>query len=197
MMSKNKKGLWWSLGFVVAFASLMMFGLKQNSNFTPSALAGKQIPEFEARFYPIGQFSTQNLAKIPRWRVLNFWSSTCYVCKQEARELQEFYQNITLLNSQTPELLSVNIQDTVETVRTWQQTFKQTFPVILDKDGHISILFGVTGTPETFLIDPSGKVRYRIAGAINTNFLLDFIQWFESHPNASEGEARAQFIKSK
>ncbi len=186
----------WSLIFLAVFTGLMAFGLKQNSNFTPSALVGKSVPKFEANLYPIGKFYSESLNNTSRWTVLNFWSSTCYVCREEAAELENFYQNVSLQNKHNPQIISINIQEGVESVANWQRSYKQTFPVVLDKDGHISILFGVTGTPETFLIDRKGIVRYRVAGAISTKFILNFIEWFETHPEASEQEARKNFIEA-
>jgi len=196
MTIKNKKPLLISLVAFAIFMGLMLFGLKQNANFTPSALVGKPVPEFDANLFPIGKFNSSTIGKNHTWTVVNFWASTCYVCRQEANELEQFYQQVSLANQDAPQFVSVNIQEDFATVADWQRTYSQTFPVILDADGHISILFGVTGTPETFLIDRDGIVRYRIAGAVSTNFILHFIQWFEQNPNASEHDARKNFIES-
>lgn len=196
MKFKNKKGLFWSMVSVMIFTGLMLFGLKQNANFTPSALVGKTVPEFEADLFPIGKFHSKKILENQTWTVVNFWASTCYVCRAEAEELENFYRNVSLLSDGSPKLVSINIQETVEDVADWQKNFNQSFPVVLDKKGHVSILFGVTGTPETFLIDPDGIVRYRIAGEINTNLILNFIAWFEKNPNASEKEARLNFLET-
>lgn len=196
MNIKKNQSLFIALGAFFVFLGLMLFGLKQNANFTPSALTGKPVPEFDARLFPIGHFNSNKISQNHAWTVINFWASTCYVCRREAKELENFYQTISLRNSDAPQFVSVNIQEEFETVADWQRTYQQTFPVVLDTNGHISILFGVTGTPETFLIDRSGIVRYRIAGAVSVNFILNFIEWFENHPNASEKEARKNFIES-
>lgn len=191
---KNSLFIWISV--LVLFTSLMLFGLKQNVHFTPSALVGKPVPEFEAAVFPLGHFNSNSMIQRQSWTVVNFWTSTCYICRQEAQELERFYKNVSLLNDQTPKFVSINIQEDFQTVADWQRTYEQTFPVILDTKGHISILFGVTGTPETFLIDKNGVVRYRIAGEVNTNFILNFIEWFEQNPTASETDARKKFIES-
>jgi len=196
MKLKTKKGLLWSLVIIIGFTGLMLFGLKQNSNFTPSALIGKSTPEFETNLYPIGKFSSEALLSSSSWKVVNFWASTCYICRLEAEEFQNFYNNVSLLSDEAPQLISINIQENVETIGAWQKQYAQTFPVLMDKDGHISILFGVTGTPETFFVDPEGIVRYRIAGEVNTNFILNFIKWFNTHPDASEKDARIQFVET-
>lgn len=194
-MKSQKKSLFISLSILAIFSGLMLFGLKQNARFTPSALVGKPVPQFEANVFPLGHFKSDAMTG-QAWTVINFWASTCYVCRQEAKELEYFYKKISLRNPDMPQFVSVNIQEDFQTVADWQRTYEQTFPVILDTNGHISILFGVTGTPETFLIDRTGIVRYRIAGEINTNFILNFIEWFEQNPGASEQDARKKFIES-
>ncbi|MBX9839175.1 MAG: redoxin domain-containing protein, partial [Silvanigrellaceae bacterium] len=64
-----------------------------------------------------------------------------------------------------------------------------TFPVVQDTKGLISIQYGVTGTPETFFIDKNSVVRYRIAGPVNKNIILKFIDWLEKNPNSSQDDA--------
>lgn len=193
MKQNNKTGLYWSLICVAVFTALMLFGLKQNANFTPSVLVGKPAPSFTASLYPIGEFQSDIVVNKKKWTVINFWSSTCVVCREEAQELEQFYQTTSGQKNNDPTFISINIQEDVQTIAEWQRDYKQTFPVVMDKNGHISILFGVTGTPETFLIDRDGIVRYRIAGTITTDFIFKFIDWFESHKDATETEARNQF----
>ena len=35
-----------------------------------------------------------------------------------------------------------------------------------DADGRVAIDFGITGAPETFIIDRAGRIRYKYAGPI-------------------------------
>ncbi len=41
--------------------------------------------------------------------------------------------------------------------------------VIADEPGRTGINFGVYGTPETFIIDQQGVIRYKFIGAISPN----------------------------
>mgnify|MGYP003912154507 CR=1 FL=1 len=41
-----------------------------------------------------------------------------------------------------------------------------TWPAIEDTDGKIATDFGVTGVPESYLIDPNGIVRAKIVGGV-------------------------------
>ena len=49
--------------------------------------------------------------------------------------------------------------------------FGKTYPLGLDPGGKTSIDYGVTGVPETFIVDKQGVVRFRQIGAVTTEFL--------------------------
>jgi hypothetical protein len=44
-----------------------------------------------------------------------------------------------------------------------------TFPVYTDDDGRSAINFGVTGVPETYLVDKKGLLRKRVIGGADWN----------------------------
>ena len=56
-----------------------------------------------------------------------------------------------------------------------------------DRNGDAAIDLGVYGTPETFVINPQGKIVYRQVGAINQatwdNILYPIIQQYEGTPH--------------
>jgi cytochrome c biogenesis protein CcmG/thiol:disulfide interchange protein DsbE len=190
---KSNKGLIISIFSVVIFALLMLYGLKHNPSFTPSQLIGKQSPDFEGQLSNGQKFHLLSADSSKSWKIINFWSSSCYVCREEASELQNFYETVSMKNSSFPQLVSVNIQDDSSAINEWQKNYKQTFPVIMDNTGVISINYGVTGTPETFLVDKNNVVRYRIAGTIQKNIILKFTQWLDQNPTATEDMSAQQF----
>ncbi len=71
----------------------------------------------------------------------------------------------------------------------WKRQYGLSFPVLRDSDGTLSVAFGVTGTPESFFVDPAGTVRYRIAGEVTSELLFSFVHWMSTHSQASEQEA--------
>ncbi len=174
---------------VGVFLAFLLFGLKQNPNFNPSQLYGKKSPDFQAKVTDGHVLFFHQLAQDGRWKILNFWSSGCSICRNEAPELENFYKNVSLKSNKYPEFISINIQDNETTIREWQSHYQLTFPVLEDTNGFVSLQFGVTGTPETFLIDPAGIVRYRIAGEIETKTILHFISWLDSHQQAKQNDA--------
>ena len=183
------------------FLTLMIYAMTHDPNALPSQLVGKEYPNFTASLNPVGEINLSEVAGKKRWTVINFWNTTCIVCREEAPELERVYQT-SLNNSSTtpdgikfPTFISVNIQDTNDAITEYKRNFNLSYPVASDKIGKISLDYGVTGTPETFFIDPSGIVRHRVAGSVDMVGLTRFIDWLEKNPNTTSAQATEGFLK--
>jgi cytochrome c biogenesis protein CcmG/thiol:disulfide interchange protein DsbE len=87
--------------------------------------------------------------------VLNVWASWCVPCREEVPLLQKTQENIS---RQGGVVLGVDTQDETGAARDFMTERKATFPSLRDKDRSYVHKFGVTGYPETFLIDRSGRI---------------------------------------
>jgi cytochrome c biogenesis protein CcmG, thiol:disulfide interchange protein DsbE len=183
------------------FLTLMIYAMTHDPNALPSQLVGQSFPNFKANLNPVGEMELAQMAGKNRWTVINFWNTTCVVCREEAPELERMYQTSLQENSSTPDgtkfpiFVSVNIQDTAEAIEAYKRNFNLTYPVVSDKVGKISLDYGVTGTPETFFIDPKGIVRHRVAGAVDLVGLTRFVDWLEKNPNTTSAQAMEGFLK--
>jgi peroxiredoxin len=94
---------------------------------------------------------------------VNFWATWCPPCRDEAPSLQRLYDQ---LGSENFEILAVSIDapSAQGEVAEFSREFGLTFPVLLDpnKDAHRA--YGVTGVPETYMIDPQGRLVERFIG---------------------------------
>jgi cytochrome c biogenesis protein CcmG, thiol:disulfide interchange protein DsbE len=194
MKKKSKTPLVISGIVVGTFLSLMVYAMSRDPNALPSQLVGKSFPAFQAETSHGGKFALQDVAGKGRWVVVNFWSSSCIVCREEAPELERFYRNVSIPGS-GPYFISVNIQDTPEIIREYAKNYGLSYPVVEDRLGSISLDYGVTGTPETFFIDPAGTVRHRVAGNVDSDSILRFVDWLEKNPGVSSQEAMQGFAK--
>jgi cytochrome c biogenesis protein CcmG/thiol:disulfide interchange protein DsbE len=101
------------------------------------------------------------------WVVLNFFDPSCVPCVQEHPEL------VSLANDQQgivggAELYTIINHGTDDEVRSFFATNGGGWPVVSDPDGAISVAFGVSKIPETWIVDPEGVVRARFGGAITS-----------------------------
>ena len=88
--------------------------------------------------------------------VLNVWASWCDPCREEMPLLQKTHEKI---ESQGGVVLGVDTQDASDKAIDFLKRAQATFPSLRDRDRAYGREFGVTGYPETFLIDRKGRSR--------------------------------------
>jgi cytochrome c biogenesis protein CcmG/thiol:disulfide interchange protein DsbE len=128
----------------------------------PSALIGEDLPSFQlTTLYHPEQLLTE---KTLRGRVilLNVWATWCYACTQEQPMLMK------IKNQYHVPLYSIDYKDNPVEAKQWLQKYGNPYILIgNDNTGDTAIDLGVYGTPETFVISPSGKIVYRHIGTID------------------------------
>jgi cytochrome c biogenesis protein CcmG, thiol:disulfide interchange protein DsbE len=96
--------------------------------------------------------------------VLNVWASWCGPCKEEAPYLEQVWQQ-----NRARDLVVVGLdaKDFRADARRFADRYELSFPLVYDGPGNAIDGYGVTGFPETFVIDRDGKVVAGFAGAVN------------------------------
>lgn len=96
---------------------------------------------------------------------LNIWATWCPPCREEMPSMVSLYQK---LKGRNFEMLAVSIDlEGEKVVRPFAVKYGLTFPVLLDPDSKIYRLYGLTGVPESFIVDKSGVIIYKIIGPQN------------------------------
>ena len=96
--------------------------------------------------------------------VVNFWASWCEPCKEEAPRLEAAWQEF---RGEGLVVLGVDSQDFRGDANRFIERFGLTYPNVHDGEGSTLAQFGVTGFPETWFVDRSGKlVGDRIQGPV-------------------------------
>jgi cytochrome c biogenesis protein CcmG, thiol:disulfide interchange protein DsbE len=86
--------------------------------------------------------------------VLNFWASWCVDCKLEAKTLRDAaakWRGRVVF-------VGVDGSDLTSAARRYMRRYDVTYPVVRDVGGSAQGAWGVTGFPETFFVDPRGRV---------------------------------------
>lgn len=132
---------------------LLWRGLYKDPSKIPSPLIGKPAP--------LGAFSSQDLhGKIS---LVNVWASWCDACAQEHPFLLELSQHKV-------RLFGIDYKDQASAAREWLQQHGNPYQrVAMDPTGQAAMDWGVYGTPETFVIDKHGIIRYKQVGPINAD----------------------------
>lgn len=197
MLQKKQNRVFGFVGLstVLIFLGLMLYAMSRDANAVPSQLVGKPAPVAQSNWDNGESFRSSAIVGKGRWVIMNFWSSSCIVCRYEAPELQRFYEEVVLKDPTAPLFVSVNIQDPAELIASYKRSLRLTYPVVADVSGKMSLDYGVYGTPETFFIDPDGRVRHRVAGDVDGQTILTFIRYLEEHPHLDAEEALEAFAR--
>jgi DsbE subfamily thiol:disulfide oxidoreductase len=92
---------------------------------------------------------------------LNMWASWCGPCRTEMPGMDRLYHEF---KGKGFEILAVNVKDKREDALRFLKELKISYPVALDPQGEVGLLYGAWGMPTTYLIDRKGAVLARLWG---------------------------------
>lgn len=98
--------------------------------------------------------------------VLNFWASWCIPCKEEAPFLEQVWRKD---RARGLVVVGVDAKDFRKDARRFMRKYGLTFPIVYDGPGETVARYGVTGFPETFVLDREGRVIEAFIGAVNAD----------------------------
>lgn len=98
---------------------------------------------------------------------INFWASWCAPCKEEMPSIEALFREMSL--SDNFRMVTVLYKDSPSTAHEYLKSMGFTFPVYLDADGKTAKKYGVTGVPETYIVDKKGNLVKKIIGGFDWN----------------------------
>lgn len=158
-----------AVGLVALLLALLVWKLVQGSG--KKVGIGKPAPDFELRRLD-GPGTLQLASLRGKVVVLNFWASWCFPCKQEAPALAAAAKRWP----GRVVVLGVDVNDPTSDARKFARKFKLTYPLVHDNHNVTSPKYGLTGLPETFFIDRSGKLVGHVAAAIDAADLRNGVE---------------------
>lgn len=140
----------------------------QDKTKLPSQLIDREIPKFQVEdLLNSGKYRTE-ADFVGKITLLNVWASWCPSCYVEHPYWKQYASNKDLT------LVGLNYRDTKPKALKFLAEQGDFFEWnLFDKNGRLGIDFGVYGAPETFIIDKSGKVRYRHVGVVTPEVYND------------------------
>lgn len=153
---------------LVAFFVVLAVSKPRGDANVASPLIGNPAPAVQSTLVGGGDFDLAR--RKGSWVVLNFFNSTCVPCRNEHPELVKFAEQQASAEGGA-ELFTVVNDDSDEAVTTFFEKNGGDWDKVRDPDGTIAVAFGVAKVPETWVIDPSGFVRMRVAGEVTASLL--------------------------
>ena len=145
----------------LVLGAMFYLQLGKNTQYMPSALVGEKVPDFTLVSLETDQLITQeDLPDGPY--LINFWGTWCPACHLEHPFLIE-------LADDDVTIIGINYKDEKNLAQQWLAQKGDPYAnVLMDEVGRFGVDMGVTGAPETFVVDHSGVIVYRHQGVINT-----------------------------
>ena len=166
------------LVFVGVLALLTWFGWNifvdrpTTSAAEPTAVrSGRYATDFAINLFTGGNFRlSEQRGKVV---VVNFWASWCPPCKEEAPVLERAWQSY---KDKGVVFIGVDVWDTEADAKAFMTKYGITYANGPDPAGEVAIEYGVTGLPETWVLDRDGRLARRWVGALNDRQLFSFIE---------------------
>jgi len=148
---------------VLGFAFYSQLG--KNTQFMPSALIGKTVPEFTLVSLTTDQIVThKDLPKTPY--LINFWGTWCPACHIE-------HPFLNTLASEGITIIGIDYKDEQAPAKQWLEEKGNPYSMVLmDELGQFGVDMGITGAPETFVVNSDGHIVYRLQGIVNAESWL-------------------------
>jgi cytochrome c biogenesis protein CcmG/thiol:disulfide interchange protein DsbE len=164
---------------VAALVFVLVYGVaaKSDDKTLDEAVKKNESPTAPSRTLPVlGTDGEQKALADYKGKVvvLNFWASWCTPCRTEAPELEKAQKQLQSSGQGT--VLGIAYQDAPNDSEKFIKEFGLTYPSLRDVGGKLAKDYGTRALPETFVINPQGKVVALSRGTVNQQFLDDAIK---------------------
>lgn len=158
------------LAVMIVICAFLAVGLRGDPSVLPSAMIDRPLPEFDLppiREEPEGFASEDTQGHVS---LINVFGSWCAACRVEHPTLMR------LAADRAVPLYGVNWRDTPPDGVNWLKAYGDPYlKVGMDADSQLAIDLGVTGAPETYVIDRLGHIRFKQIGPITDDVWRDTI----------------------
>jgi cytochrome c biogenesis protein CcmG/thiol:disulfide interchange protein DsbE len=162
----NPRVLLIGLAVVAPLVAVLVMNLGRDPHMIGSPLVGRAAPDFALS--PLDGSAPVTLANLRgKPVVLNFWATWCVPCFEEHPVLVGTARRL----GDRVRFVGVIYQDSADTVKSFLARQGSSYPTLMDPGGRTAIAYGVFGVPETYFIDPSGKIAAKQVGPLDEGTL--------------------------
>lgn len=143
----------------LVLAVLLWRGLNLDPHHVPSALIDKPVPVFSLSSLDNGTLNQQDLQG--KVTLVNVWATWCVSCREDHQRL------LAIAKENIVPIYGIDYKDHWNSAKNWLDLYGNPYAKVgFDEDGRAAINWGVYGTPETFVIDKHGIIRYKHTGPL-------------------------------
>ncbi|WP_367109071.1 DsbE family thiol:disulfide interchange protein [uncultured Psychrobacter sp.] len=162
-MKKSQIKIWFLIPLLVfvGLIVILFMRLGKPTDIVPNTALERPVPTFELPLLSdtTRMITNDNLPDEPF--LMNVWGSWCPTCIVEHPFLME-------LESRGVNIVGVNYKDEIGNAFRYLNEGGDPFSMsVQDLSGQFALDLGLTGAPETFLVDSDGIIRQHIIGEVN------------------------------
>jgi cytochrome c biogenesis protein CcmG/thiol:disulfide interchange protein DsbE len=166
----NRKVLVAGLAIALPLLAVLVANLGRDPHSVRSPLVGRPAPAFKLN--PVGGGTPVALESFRgRPVVVNFWATWCVPC---------FHEHAALVASARylpdAQFLGIVYEDDEARTGEFLRQEGTAYPSLMDSDGRTAIAYGVFGVPETFFIDPEGRIVEKHVGPLDRGTIVSLVQ---------------------
>lgn len=128
---------------------------------------GVQAPDFTGELIDGTSITLSELQGKPV--IINFWATWCGPCVKEMPAFERLKDDF----GDKIGIIAVNCGDDAGTVKDFMEENGYTFPVVLDEEYSISMLYPTNSIPYTVVVDAEGKVTHISTGALDADTMYE------------------------
>ncbi|MGD2207037.1 MAG: TlpA disulfide reductase family protein [Anaerolineae bacterium] len=129
---------------------------------------GSQVPDFQLTTLDNSPARLSDLRG--QVVVINFFASWCAPCREEASDLEQTWREY---DDQGVQFLGIAYKDAKSKAQAFLDEFDVTYPSVVEPGNRTAHAYGVTGVPETFIVDQEGLLAHHFLGPIDQAQLSD------------------------
>lgn len=129
--------------------------------------AGNKAPDFTAELIDGSSLALSDLKGKPV--IINFWATWCGPCVREMPTFERLKEDF----GDEIGIIAVNCGDDADTVKDFVDENGYTFPMALDENYEVAMLYPSNSIPYTVVLDANGKITHVSTGAYDADTMYD------------------------
>ena len=158
------------IGLTAYFLAGLWGAQNKGNRFIPSAMVNKPVPDFNLPSFD-GKFPALATADLKgKTQIVNFFASWCVPCLAEHPLITE------LSKRDNVEINGIAYSDTGKNIAKWLNKHGNPYDRVgVDAGRRIGIDWGVTGVPETYIVNKDGIIIFKHGGPLRIDVINDEI----------------------
>jgi cytochrome c biogenesis protein CcmG/thiol:disulfide interchange protein DsbE len=159
--NRQRLPLAWIAAVVIALLVLALLGYAVLADPTEPPEVGSPVPDFQLTALdgsPMNLGDRQGSVVI-----VNFFASWCAPCRQEAAALEQTWLEY---QDRGVQFFGIAYKDADSKAQAFLNEFDVTYPSAVERNNRTARAYGLTGVPETFVVDQQGLLVRHFLGPI-------------------------------